>query len=122
VVKNKTKEIEIGGRKTTVRQLLIDIGRLYRTLDNDFWCRKGCGLADAAVLHGMSAIIDDMRYPNEYNMLKDMGATIIRIERPGVVLIDDESEWALDNHAFDHRILNDGTVDQLGLAVSGVLR
>lgn len=117
ITKNKTKKIVLGGRETTVRQLLIDLGMLYRAIDKDFWCRKGCALADTAVLHGMHAIIDDMRFPNEYNMLRDMGALLVRVERPGIPTIDDESEWALDNHGFDLRVTNDGSVDDLGLAV-----
>jgi hypothetical protein len=117
IVKNKTKEIDLGGRKTTVRQLLIDLGMLYRKLDNDFWCRKGCALADTAILHGMHAIIDDMRFPNEYDMLRDMGAVLVRVERPGISTIDDESEWALDEHEFAARVVNDKSIDDLGLAV-----
>jgi hypothetical protein len=116
ILKNKTKKITLGGRETTVRQLLIDLGMLYRQLDKDFWCRKGCAMADTSVLHGMHAIIDDMRFPNEYDMLKNMGATLIRIERPGIPIICDESEWALDEYEFPARIVNDGSIDDLGLA------
>ena len=61
-------------------------------------------------------VIDDLRFANEYHFLRDLGATIIRIDRP------DAANGTLNSHAsecdwvdfrWDHRIHNDG--DMLAL-------
>lgn len=114
MIHNKNKVIMFGDKKTTVRQIMIDVGQLYRKIDPDFWVKK---LLQKIEKHGKwgcpAVFIDDMRFPNEYLTLKKMGASLVRIERPGIQLIEDESETGLDFHPFDHTILNDGTVEQL---------
>lgn len=121
LIRNKTKVIEISGRTTTIRQLLIDIGMMYRNLDHNFWVRQGTKQAQAAADRGITVLIDDMRFPNEYKTLREMGATLIRIERPNISLIDDESEKALDDHEFDAKILNDGNLEDLARALDWAL-
>jgi hypothetical protein len=118
---NKGRVIDIDGRTTTIRQLLIDIGQLYRKIDARFWLRKGIGLAKAASTEGKTAIIDDMRFPNEYHALREMGVILVRLDRD-VPLIDDESEWGLDSFKFDCRINNNGTIKELEDNLEEVLR
>lgn len=109
----KDKIVTISGRTMTVRQILIELGRLYRTIDENFWVRGACKKVMSFLGTGHTVMIDDVRYPNEYDTLKSMGAILVRIERPGIPLICDESELALDNHSFDATIANDGVIDDL---------
>lgn len=70
-------------------------------------------------------VIDDLRFANEYHFLRDLGATIIRIDRPDAAKGTlhshaSESDW-VDFH-YDHRIHNDGDVLALRENVRKVLK
>jgi hypothetical protein len=61
-------------------------------------------------------VVDDMRFPNEYEMVKKRGGILVKIEREqatGQRREKHESEGALDSFYFDHVIKNDGTLDEL---------
>lgn len=69
-------------------------------------------------------IITDMRFPNEFQAVKDRGGICVRITRPyqmpqGMDEIARPttpihlSEAALDKHVFDYEINNSGTIDEL---------
>ena len=55
--------------------------------------------------------ITDMRFPNEYDIIKSKGGILIRINRPGVPQNDHPSETSLDNFKFDYVIDNNGTLE-----------
>lgn len=53
-------------------------------------------------------VIDDMRFPNEYEMLRARGATLVRIDRPGYTRTGNHaSDGALDGYSFDLYVTND---------------
>jgi hypothetical protein len=112
-IENKERVVDLGRSQTTVRQLLIDIGKMYRAIDPDFWVKKLWKDVEASVIHGHDHIvIDDMRFMNEAIFLKEHGAKLIRVSRPGMKLIDDISETELDDYQhFDARLLNDGSIE-----------
>lgn len=59
-------------------------------------------------------IITDCRFENEAQAVKDRDGLIIRIDRPGITAVNAHpSETALDDYAFDERIVNDGSVEDL---------
>jgi hypothetical protein len=66
-------------------------------------------------LKSYSVIFDDMRFPDEFEMVKRNGGKAIRIFRPGEGTRGDTSigEGLLDNHAFDFNIYNVGTLEHL---------
>ena len=65
-------------------------------------------------MHGMNVVIDDLRFPNEYEMLKDIGACLVKITRPGYTKQHDHpSDGALDDYHFDIELVNDGTPEEL---------
>jgi hypothetical protein len=69
-----------------------------------------------------SVVFDDMRFPNEFDMIKRNGGTCIRIIRPGDARGDTTTgEGLLDNHEFDHTIINDGSLLDLKLKVDPVV-
>jgi len=90
----------------TSRDILIKIGQAYRSIDNDFWVNE---LRKSLETEIRPVVIDDMRFVNEANMLKGMGAMLVRLERlpedniyKGI--IDDLSETQLDLYdGFDFR-------------------
>ena len=112
-IENKERVVDLGRRRTTVRQLLIDIGKMYRAIDPDFWVKRLWKDVEASVVHGHDHIvIDDMRFLNEATFLREHGAKLIRVNRPGMKLIDDISETELDGYDDFHAVLlNDGSVE-----------
>ena len=69
-----------------------------------------------------TVIITDCRFPNEYELLKELGATFIRITRPSLVSTDEHiSETALDGFPVDHEIINDGTIEDLQNKVGAII-
>lgn len=59
-------------------------------------------------------IITDLRFENEFNMIKNMNGTTIRIERSSIDSIDmHSSEMEISNMKVDHIVKNDKTIDDL---------
>jgi len=51
-------------------------------------------------------LITDVRFPNEYQSIKDRGGVVVRLTRYGDLTPTHESEMALDNYDFDYIIDN----------------
>ncbi len=61
---------------------------------------------------GCSVVVDDMRFPNEYDAIVALGGTVIRVVRPGLVdATGHVSEGALDRHQFDLEMANNGSLE-----------
>ncbi len=103
----------------TSRRLMQTLGTEWgRALDADFWTRILGARLDAKPWFNYA--IDDMRFPNEYDMLKRRGAIMVKIVRPHRPTDHEEgtlaphaSEGALDQHHFDHVIVNSGSREEL---------
>lgn len=75
-------------------------------------------------------IISDMRFPNEYEMLKNNNFIFIRIKRNINEYVEGalndlqskhQSEILLDNYKFDYYIDNDGTIEDLYKKIDSIL-
>lgn len=89
----------------TPREFMIQFGEFMRYYDQDYWARSVLDRLDLK----KDYVIDDLRFPNEYDLLKEKEAVIIRINRfekdnPYGKNLDVPSEKALDNHTFDYVI------------------
>lgn len=81
---DKSAPIEwLGGK--TLRQLLQTLGTEWGRdmVSNEVWLNHLRRRIESAHKQGMHVVVDDMRFQNEYEMLRDMGAEIVRIDRPG---------------------------------------
>lgn len=59
-------------------------------------------------------IVTDVRFKNELEFMRSVGATTVRVNRPTAPSNDTHpSETELDNEHFDIVINNDGTIEQL---------
>lgn len=68
-------------------------------------------------------IITDTRFENEAQAIKDRGGIIIRVERPGIVPINNHpSEIGLDDWKFDYKIANVSDVVSLMFTVENILK
>lgn len=66
-------------------------------------------------------IITDMRFPNELEAVKQRNGITIRVNRPGINLLNHPSETSLDNAEFDYTIVNDSTIKDLVIKVREIL-
>lgn len=70
-------------------------------------------------------IVDDMRFPNEYEAVKSRGGLMVKIERREANEKNrekHESEGALDEFCFDRVIYNNGSISDLHDQVLGLLQ
>lgn len=66
-------------------------------------------------------IITDLRFDNEYVMLKRYGAKVIKVNRPGHKFDGHITERGFDDHLVDFVINNDGSLDILKIQLQKVL-
>lgn len=94
----------------TVRQFLQKLGTeaIRNGLHENAWVNML--LKDYSNQHW---IVDDVRFPNEYNAIKSRGGIVIRIDRSNVQWSDHPSEVSLDSYLFDARLINNGTKEEL---------
>ena len=104
-----------GKKDKAGRKLLQDIGRTGREYNKDIWAE--IIVDEVSMGFPLDAlIIDDWRYPNEYQVLADndtMDVTTIRINAPNREILtgtqaQDVSEVSLDDFKFDYVIDNSG--------------
>lgn len=59
-------------------------------------------------------VITDCRFPNEAMATKDRGGFVVRVERPGVVAVNEHSsDSALDDWPFDYVLPNSSSLERL---------
>ena len=100
------KEKPFPGHDWTPREFLIGLGAFMRYWETDYWLNQ----VKLQVAPSKNLVIDDCRFKNEANLMKDLGGILVRIDRyesenPYKGKIDDPSETELDNYdKFDYRI------------------
>lgn len=91
------------------RQLLIGTGMAVRSVYEPTWVQYAINQRDCDVV-----IISDMRFPNEFQAVKDSGGLCIRIDRPDIENTNDIADCALDSEIrWDSTIVNDGSINKL---------
>ncbi len=106
-------------KSATVPQLGVTVRHLLQTLGTE-WGRT-CIAPDvwlkcwaATATRYPFVVVDDVRFANEAQLVKDMGGQLWLIERPGLADASGHaSEGGLADWAFDRVIVNDGTVEEL---------
>lgn len=109
------KEREISEIKATPRYILQTLGTEWgrKCLSSELW--TNCmmhRIASYLKKENCGIVIDDVRFINEAEMIKEMGGEVWMIVRPSAVnLTEHESEGGLDTWGlFDRVIVNDGTI------------
>jgi hypothetical protein len=86
----------------------------------DFWVMIARAKTQRIMADDGSVVIDDVRFPNEAAMIRDLGGELWRIDRPGVTYNGDHSsEGGLEDITPDRVIVNDGTIAQLKEKIYG---
>ena len=94
---------ELGG--ASIRDMLLKFGAAGRSLYPDIWV--DCMRNEIKSTYYPVMFIDDLRFPNEYAMLREYDAKIVRITNPGRAIVPSESEALLEGYQFDAQVVND---------------
>lgn len=100
-----------------VRHYLQSLGEAVRaTLGEDAWLRAANETVEAVMSAGkMDIVITDVRYENEASYVRSRGGKVVKIERPGLIRVNDHvTETNVDTLMADVKIVNDGSVTELG--------
>ena len=92
-------------------------GRLL--IHNELWTNLWWETARPILAGGGKVVTDDLRFPNEANVLVDKGGQIWRINRHDRIAEDHQSEILIDSIRFDAEYWNDGTIEELQNWVRG---
>ncbi len=99
----------------TVRRILQWWGTEYRReQDADYWTKAWASKVEENDLETTHILVDDIRFMNELDALKNEGGLIVKIERPGFNGAGNHaSETSLDDYSgWDEVINNNGTLQQ----------
>jgi len=107
------KERVIPGLGVSVRQILQTFGSAGRAVHPDFWVRQAVSQIERHFQVGTPVVVDDMRFPNEYEALIDLGGYPVRVNRPGSLpYTAHPSEGLLEQYPM-FRLDNAGSLGQL---------
>ncbi len=115
VSENREIQNQPGQTAVTVRRILQWWGTEYRRdQDPDYWTRAWGRKVEQLDLAHLHVLVDDVRFMNELQVIKEHGGLIVKIERPGFDGANNHaSETSLDAyHDWDGILLNNGTLDE----------
>lgn len=109
----------IEAMKDNFRLILQGWGTDFRRelCGQDYWlCKFKEQVADTNL---PLVVVPDVRFKNEFDLIKAMGGFVVRVERPELQTADTHiSETELDNEQFDWLVVNDGSLTDLRTKVS----
>ena len=100
--------VELDGH--SYRDFLLAFGAAGRSLCPNIWvdCLKSDIESYMRNVYGIKGmVIDDLRFPNEYDMLREEGAKIVRVVNTGREIVPSEAETLLEGREFDAQLVND---------------
>ena len=119
--KKEEKITELG---VSPRQMMQTLGTEWgrSCIHPDLWIMVAAGTVEKQLKRGRNVVIDDVRFPNEAEMIRKLGGELWLVDRPGVVYEGDHaSEGALHDIVPDAVINNSGGLEQLREVVTGLL-
>jgi hypothetical protein len=104
--------------KELKRDTYVAYGKAMRAIDPMYWVEA---LAENMPAHA-NVIIDDVRYSNEINWIRNMGGVVIRIDRPGIGPANDEEATSFAAMPKLPLLRNDDTIETAVRQVLALLR
>lgn len=113
---SKESRIDAFGLNITARHICQTLGTEWgRTcIHPDIWLHCWQRKALHNMNRGIDVVVDDVRFPNEAELIRRLGGEVWYVERPAVLRTTTHaSEGSLDDFVFDRRIVNDSGLIQL---------
>ncbi|NIJ81176.1 hypothetical protein FHT10_002333 [Xanthomonas arboricola] len=108
----------LGG--TSPRRLMQTIGTEWGRdmIDESLWLKVAARRVEEARAFGAAGVvIPDVRFENEAMLVRELGGSVVVVDRPGVASVADHtSERPLPSGLVDHTVVNSGTLAQLRAA------
>ncbi len=124
ISENQQIQDRSGRTAVTVRRILQWWGTEYRReQDPDYWTKAWGRKVSEYDVEQMYLLVDDVRFMNELQVIKEHGGLIIKIDRPGFDGANNHaSETSLDDYTdWDGKILNDGTLQEFERKVESLV-
>jgi hypothetical protein len=104
--KNKDEKMLAPLEDMSFRDLMIWIGESAKDrFGSDFWVKIMRNKIEKSTYNMI--IIDDLRFPAEFDMLEDLDAKFVRIEVPGMEIVKSGTEGLLEGYPFHANIRNE---------------
>jgi len=120
------KEQQIPGIRCSARHLMQTLGTEWgrQCVHPDVWVMVASKRIRDLQAAGYSVVVDDVRFPNEASLIRELNGELWHVQRPSATAnTDHASEGALnDPELFTRRIMNDGTLQLLRERVTAGLR
>ncbi|GGD97982.1 deoxynucleotide monophosphate kinase family protein [Rhizobium anhuiense] len=117
MIEGDLKEAVIPGFKTvTPRQIMQTLGTDWgrEAIDQDLWTKVAASKIEGLRDKGIDVVVDDLRFPNEYDLIASLDGTLVRVVRADPSReAGGAYEGKLSGHFFHHTILNNGTLREL---------
>lgn len=110
------KEEIIPELRTTARHMMQTMGTEYgrQCIHPLLWLKCAEVELTPLLAAGLDVVVDDVRFPNEADLLRGLGGELWRVERPGTVYETEHvSEGGLEDYDFDLCVSNDSSVNAL---------
>lgn len=119
------KEQPIPNLGVSVRVMTQQLGSWGRAVHPDFWVNLATPTIHDYLQAGFNVVVDDLRFPNEYEAILRMGGHPVRVSRPGnQAYTSHPSEGLLEGYPMT-TVENNGSLEQLWACASqlpGLLR
>jgi hypothetical protein len=119
------KETKIPSINCSTRHLLQTLGTEWgrSCVHPDVWLMCWRATAERYLGSNTPVVVDDVRFPNEADLIRTLGGELWHIERPGTERGTlHASEGSLDDYSFDRYLLNDSGVGDLVAKAETLLR
>ena len=119
------KEVTLPEIGTTPRHLMRTLGTEWgqQCVHPDVWITIADKYISRALSEGKNVVIDDLRFPNEYELLKKYNASVwhvIRDKRDNEASVH-VSDGALEDRFFSRIVHNDGSIAKLFTCVDSFI-
>lgn len=112
------------GMTTKDRTLLQTVGSKFREIDPEIWIK----LVVQKIKYGqyVNIVIDDCRYPNEAEALKELGFKIIKITNRQYEMTPEQmahpSESQMDQIRYNYELDNSGSLEESFIKLNEILK